>query len=147
MTLRERIREGLHRLPPKWRAVVLLSVLALGLVGGVFVVRTGRRLLGEWRLDARIARAETARADADRRAAAALAREQAAIEARQAVEVRAQAAEAALKQAQNLTVHVRQEYDETRNRDLSAVSADVVGLCTRLAELGYACRRRDAPLR
>jgi hypothetical protein len=56
---------------------------------------------------------------------------------------RAEAAEAALLAARSVTVRVKGEYDQTRNRNLSAVSADVAGLCAELARLGYAC----APVR
>ncbi|TXH53812.1 MAG: hypothetical protein E6Q97_12235 [Desulfurellales bacterium] len=56
---------------------------------------------------------------------------------------RAEAAEAALLAARNVTVRVKGEYDQTRNRNLSAVPADVAGLCAELARLGYGC----APVR
>lgn len=56
---------------------------------------------------------------------------------------RAEAAEAALLTARSVTVRLKGEYDQTRNRDLSAVPGDVAGLCAELARLGYAC----APMR
>lgn len=54
---------------------------------------------------------------------------------------RAEAAEAALIAARNVTVRTRVEYDQVRNRDLSIVSGDVAGLCAELARLGYPCVR------
>ncbi len=56
---------------------------------------------------------------------------------------RAEVAEAALLTARNVTVRVKGEYDQIRNRNMSAVPADVAGLCAELARLGYAC----APVR
>lgn len=56
---------------------------------------------------------------------------------------RAEAAEAALLTARSVTVRLKGDYDQTRNRNLSAVPGDVGGLCAELARLGYAC----APVR
>jgi hypothetical protein len=154
MTPKERIRESLYTLPPARRIVVLClglgvaAILIWALIGGA------RNLFDRLRFDARVARAEAARIEADARAEEARRQEAVAIATRIEAErkyaeatVRAEIAEAALAGARSVTVRVRQEYDETRNRDLSAVSADTDELCARLRDLGYACRRAVAPVR
>ena len=153
MTLRERIRENLHRLPLKWRVVVVVSAVGLAIAGAGLLIGAGRNLIGRLRFDARVARAEAARVEADQRAETARKREEEAIAARAeiearlaAAEVRAAVAEAALDGARQVTVRVRQDYDQNRNRDLSVVSADVIELCARLAQLNYSCRP-TAPVR
>lgn len=56
---------------------------------------------------------------------------------------RAEAAEAALVAARNVTVRVKGEYEQVRNRNFAAVPGDVPGLCAELARLNYQC----APMR
>ena len=133
---------------------MLLAALVLTVAAGSLILQAGRNLLDRWRFDARVARAEAARVEADQRAAAARDREAAAIAARGAIEeklaqaeLRVEIAEAALAGARSVTIRVRREYDQNRNRDLSAVSADVIELCAKLAQLGYSCRPAAAPVR
>lgn len=54
---------------------------------------------------------------------------------------RVEAAEAALGAARNVSVTVRQKYDEVRNRDNSTVSSNVGELCAELARLNIPCVR------
>lgn len=131
-------------LSPAKRAIVALviGIILLTLVSSG--VSAGRRWLFSRdveRAERRVTELEAARNIAEGKALLAEAvlkekREQLA----QALQ-RAEAAEAALIAARNVTVRTRVEYDQIRNRDLSVVSGDVAGLCTELARLGYSCVR------
>jgi hypothetical protein len=138
------MRDFWFNLSPGKRALVALVGLSILLFVGTTVAQGGRRWLFSRdveKAERRITELEAARNIAEGKALIAEAvlrekREQLA----QALQ-RAEAAEAALIAARNVTVRTRVEYDQVRNRDLSVVSGDTAGLCAELARLGYPCVR------
>lgn len=139
------MRNFWFNLSPGKRALVALVGLSILLFVGSTVAQAGRRWLFSQqtaRAEKRIAELEAARNIAEGKA---LIAETVLKEKREQLAqatARAEAAEAALIAARNVTVRTRIDYDQIRNRDLSAVPAgDVAGLCADLARLGYACVR------
>lgn len=134
----EAILHKWHGLSLRWRIAISVIAVSVILLLGSSAVQAGQRWVfsrAERAAERRIRAAEDRARIAEGKAmiAEAIVKEKNA-QLAQATE-RAQAAEAALLAARNVTVKVRGEYDQIRNRDLSAVPVDMRRLCAGLDKL------------
>lgn len=126
----------------KFGAIVIAAGLALFLVYAVsqwYQARSFQKA-SEQALKAKEAaekRAAESEGRAKENAAQAQAKEAALVDAN----ARADAADRALSQARNITVSLKQNYDQVRNRPVDpAQPVSVADACGKLAELGYTCK-------
>jgi hypothetical protein len=149
MSLRENIRHKFFDFSPLVRllliGILLISVCALvwsltgrvsGWARGQLFSRTEAHLIDE--ANAAIEKARLAEGRAKMAEALLIQKDK----ELSAANARAEAAENALSAARNVTVRFKQDYDKSRNIDLSAIAPDAQRLCSELYTLGFACRPR-----
>lgn len=149
MSLRESIRHRFFGFSPFGRLIAMgllligTSVLVWSLYGrvsgwarGRFFSRTEAHLIEE--ANAALEKARLAEGRAKQAEALLIQKDRELV----AATARVEAAENALGAARNVTVRFKNDYDQARKIDLSAIAPDAARLCAELYALGFACRPR-----